>query len=601
MYDIRRHVLPLLAFLTVAAAPRPARAWVETSIQSAMTTVEVASEGKAVVRHELMVSVKGGPMKGLSLDGVDPDAEPLPDAQVVSVAEGRQGTPLPLLLHRSDAGTLSVEIDSEQGVRRGTFLFLFSYRTDLRGRGLIQRQNSSAIVRWIGPRFDEGIAEAKVVFRLPTSDVAPSVPEVDASGSDGALGEGLGGLFTTGIRRAGTHDELELARAHISRGEPVVWRAAVGPSAFPFLSTAEEPHALSVPSLQGAPARRSPERLGWLVGAGVAALLFAVLVALKGQLVRRMAVQRGASSRPLFSLSLAARAAVGGAALGAAVLLAGLTLRGTLAGFCILLAGLMAVERAPSLAVFARGPGRWLPMLDDDAWRARRPRLVGSWLDAGRPQGLLVMSLIAVIGSVVCWRLAASDLVRSAELATALLVLLPLFVTGRAGQLPLPLAEAPQGLFAWLAPRLRRDAALRVAGLGRFPLGSQQPDELRLVVTPRAALDGLYSLEVAVELQEGPAGRIAQPRLLVRVKDGSPAQRAFPRSVLWMRGRRPEERVAILSPKLPTRGLLLLLLRRVSATLSVSVQPPVSSARRSAGSCSVTAKPAMVAVPAHAS
>ena len=554
-----------------------------------------------MVRHELLVSVKGGPMKGLSLDGIDPDADPLPDAQVVSVAEGRQGAPLPLLLHRSDTGTLSVEIDSEQGVRRGSFLFGFSYRTDLRGRGLILRQNKSAIVRWVGPRFDEGIAEAKVIFRLPTSDVAPAVPDFNPSDVDGAMGEGLGGLFTTGVRRVGDHDELELARAHVARGEPVVWRAAVGVSALPFLNTTDEPKAATVTTLQGAPARRAPERAAWLIGAALCALVFSGLVGLKSQLVARMSLAEGVAPLPLLPLSTPLRAAVGGIALASAVLLAGLTLGGTLAGLCLLMAGLSAVWRTPRRAATPRGPGRWLPMRDEEAWREERTQRPGAWLDAGRPQGALLLALMVLATSAACWKVAAYDLTRSVELALAMSAFVPLFLSGRLAQLPLPLAQVPRALFRGLAPKLRRQEGVRVAALGRFALGARDPDELRLVVTPRAALDGFVTMEIAVEVQEGPAGRVEQPRVLVRVKEDSPAQRAFPRSVLWTRGRRADERVAILTPKLPNHALLLGLVERVAALLAAEVQVGSSKPRKSSGKGSVTLKPSMVPLPLHAS
>jgi hypothetical protein len=123
---------------------------------------------------------------------------------------------------------------------------------------------------------------------------------------------------------------------------------------------------------------------------------------------------------------------------------------------------------------------------------------------------------------------------------------------------------------------------------------------------PRRAQTGLGAIEFGIEYQAALGGSVALPWVMVRANEASPAHRALPLSVSWSRGRKPEERSAVLRPKLPTRALCLSLIRAVAATLSERPgaprkpgQPAIKLAM-SPGSGSSRAKPAMVSSPAQA-
>ena len=102
---------------------------------------------------------------------------------------------------------------------------------------------------------------------------------------------------------------------------------------------------------------------------------------------------------------------------------------------------------------------------------------------------------------------------------------------------------------------------------------------------------GLVALEAGVEPERGIGGFVASPFVIVRVREGSPAQGLLPAEVAWTRGRRPDERVAILKPKLPTLALTQSLVERLAGLFAG--QRPRSS-RISAGRSASTAKPAKV-------
>ena len=158
----------------------------------------------------------------------------------------------------------------------------------------------------------------------------------------------------------------------------------------------------------------------------------------------------------------------------------------------------------------------------------------------------------------------------------------------------------------WLAARLRRDTGLKVVPWARIPEGRTEPDELRLLVMPRAALGGLMAIEIGMEYEQGGGGPVALPCVIVRALDGSPSYRALPRTVVWTRGRKAEERVAVIRLSLPTRAALLSLVERLIKLLREDrprgprAAQVSSKAKNSAGKGSSTAKPRRTSSPVHA-
>ena len=125
------------------------------------------------------------------------------------------------------------------------------------------------------------------------------------------------------------------------------------------------------------------------------------------------------------------------------------------------------------------------------------------------------------------------------------------------------------------------------------------PDELRLLVQPRGALAGLMAVEVGTDHALGLGGIVAEPYVLLRVREGSPCSDALPRQLAFQRGRKPDERVAVLRPKLPTVSETRALVTELCELLAQPT-PPSSNARSSAGKPASARKPARSASPAHA-
>jgi hypothetical protein len=112
------------------------------------------------------------------------------------------------------------------------------------------------------------------------------------------------------------------------------------------------------------------------------------------------------------------------------------------------------------------------------------------------------------------------------------------------------------------------------------------------------ALRGLLGIEVGVEYTAGIGGSGAALFVLVRAREGSQAVSALPREVTWTRGRKADERAAVLRPRLPTQGDCLKLSLELASMLRegrvVSPRDPTT------GKGFKTAKPRSVPSQAHA-
>ncbi|MBX3184066.1 MAG: hypothetical protein KIT72_00965 [Polyangiaceae bacterium] len=562
---LARYGLALALALFLGGWVAPAHAWVETSVRSNTITLDVGRDGQATVTHELILRIRGGPLKSFAVPGVDRDAEPLPNATVSSTGSAQAGSvDLPLLLAVDDQGTLKLEVDHERGLRRGTYLMRFSYRTSLLAQERLAARGGSVLLSWVGPRLDSGVDSAKVVFRLPQAHVPPRVPDAEQPADGAGLSEEFDGVFLSQLRREADVDVLEVVRPHVAKGEPVVWRVLTAPAAFDAFKTDAGPRA---------EAPRSEEQrdgaLWLLVAAGVAGLVYACLVALKAHWVSLACQVREARARSLVPLPTALRSALSGALL-ASALGVGVGLdHPTGFGVLLVLAMLAAAQLGPLTRPAIRGPGTWRVVEPSGLRAASTAPLPGRFLDTGAWPGFILFALsLTGFGA-----LAVYAFQRSAYLGmmTALgaACLLPLFCTGRASELPPDPILRPRRLFHYLVRRLaRRRPACDAQLLGRFPGDTNEPDELRLAALPRRPIRGLNAIEVCVEYHLTGPGRRGAPCVMVRVQDESPAYLALPRGITWTRGRGEDERVAVLRPKLPTRAMTLALVERLLTLLS---------------------------------
>lgn len=589
----RRHLACLVALAALFASAVSDAAWVETRVKAHTATVDVARSGSAEVSQELVLGVRGGPLRSLEIQGVDPDA--VIGAEATAVPQVRYGvpTPIPLTLARQDDGTLRIEIEREKGLFTGTYTFRFSYRTELLARDRIRRRGTSAELEWVGPRFPDGIDVAKVVFRLPAGPTAPTLAGADDT-DDGAMGS----VFVASVRQGDGKVELELVRPHVARGEPAVWRILADPKAFDGLaeSSIREPAARAAHVV---PMERPSERLLWALGALLVALAYAALIAAKWSFASRDFRAASASLRPLLPLAPNVRATLGGILLAAAAVLGALGDHPTLSALLLLAAMAMAALREPRLSAAPRGPGHWFALTDEDAFSARKVKRSGRFLDAGTPHGFLLCALGLLAFAAGALLLSTRSPYSALALLLGAACLLPIFGTGRASALPVDRVTKPRVLLAQLKKRLAARGGPRAVPWARIPDGGHDPDELRLLLRVQGGLDGLCALEVGVEHLPSIAGFIAQPFVLVRANEDSPAQRALPESTRWQRGRRADERVAVLKAALPTAAALDALVHELTLRLSdPSAAPTRAKAKKTAPSASLASRLG-VPSPAH--
>ncbi len=587
MYPKVRHAVFAAIFAVIAGWAAPAAAWIELNPKGLLSTVDVEKDGHAIVSHELTLELRGGPLKELALGTADPDAELLPDATVTRVPAG---LPLPLIVERHADGSLGLEIDLPKGLRGGTYLFKVRYRTNLAGRGLLRARGGAVEIGWVGPRLDAGLDGARAIFRLPPSDEAPRLPLVAPDDPDPGFG-----VMVSAIHHTPAADEIELVRSHVARGEPVLWRVEASAAALAVTPVAAPAAAPKQKALAPLPQPRRSWRFPLLAAAFGVAL--GLLTAVKARSFGRACRARRAQARPLVPLRALLRAPLAALALGAGLCAGSELEEPTLAVLGILLALALATERAPKLERTPRGPGRWLSLKDEDAFALRLVRTPGALLDAGTLRGLgLLALLVAAVSALSLGELGRSPF-RALLLALGGAAFVPIFFTGRASELVRDPVQFSRRFMQDLARALRRRTEAKIVAWGRVPDGAAEPDELRVLVQPKDGIAGLVALETGLDAQRGLGGVVGVPFVIVRAKEGSRAQLALPRGVIWARGRKPDERVAILSPKLPTIGLTVALVERLLAELSA--QAP-SKRRMSSGSSAFTTKLGSVRSPAHA-
>ncbi len=544
--------LPLFALLV--AWPRRAHAWIEATVLSDDVTLTLDRAGAATVDHELSVRVRGGPLRAMTIPSVDSDAAPDGDASIAQTAKEGKGDPAaspPQTAAVSLTQDGNLRLDIAGGLARGTYKIKLRYRTNLLATGALERDGSMVRLRWLGPKWANGLDGAKVVLWVPT---APQEPRATGDRRDGDLDQrGVAvsgaGAFLSNVRRFPDHDELELVRSHVSRGEQVAWTAKLDPRA---LGAVADPKVMPPPSVNVAAVVRESrlERQVFLaVGLGVAVLVTA-LTAMKGREVEALAVARGAVARPLVPLSVPLRAALAGPVFAAGIALE-LFVHPPVwgAGVLVVAMALMA-HRAPHARPVARGPGRWLPLSDEEGFRRSRGG-ARAFFDIGTWTGKLMLLVVAAAVAGAAYATSRVSSYHASIAALDGLALVVLFATGRAAELP---PELDGRWLAKLAKPLRARGDLKVSALGRFVEGATEPDELRLVLAPKQPLRGLVSVEVGRAFTAGLGGAIASPQILARVTVDTPAEASLSSRApegRWTRGRREAERVLILEPSLP--------------------------------------------------
>ncbi len=596
----------LLIILGLAAYARAAQAaaWVETTVISDAVTLEVDKTGSTKVSHLIALKIRGGPLKTWALQGVDADAEPLPEASVVGTsATGAQAARRELALTRGDDASLQIDIVDDKGLKQGTYMLQFAYRTDLRNTKMVRPRGPWLEIGWIGPRFSTGLDGAKVTFRLPAASTAPRLPELDVDPDLPTLEGAPVDSFVSTVRRNTAFDEIDLVRAHVALGEPVLWRLWASPAAFDssLLPAAALPvdHAMPSPI-----ATNKSSGWSWIVIALIAAILWTTALLTK---LRRYTAdcrtQRVAPSA-VVRLHPVLRVTASGFFVAAAIVTAWIWQAPTSAILCIVGAMLCASQGAPRLTPSLRGPGVWLPLTDSEAFSRSRPPLKGRYFDVTRWQGRIVLLTWFVLTGVAMLVVSRTSAYDAALLGLMSPLPLPLFLTARATQFPDTHRQRTADWLSKLHRRLSHSQGLKVIAWARFPDGEAVPDELRLRVIPPVPVAGFIALEVAYH--HAPDGEESTACLIVRAVEGSVVQQLRRGRLVWQRGRRAEERVAVMPLVWPSSALAEDLVVQVMTELlryaDKAVLKPSSRSkpRRSSGAGATTSKAGIVSLPTQA-
>jgi hypothetical protein len=549
-------VLPrIVAWLTgvcLCLAGGRAEAWVETRLVTDEVTVEVDRSASALVDHRITMRVHGGPLQSFDFPSADKDVTPLESSVAPAAAQGATAN-VPLELVPRAAGGLRVNITAPRGLSRGVFVFRIRYRRALLPGDDIRRDGAMLRLRWTGPSWPEGRDNVGCTFVVPSAPTEPRAPTMAARNDRAAADDGADGVFFAETRRAADHDEITLLRPHVARGEAVTWTIYVDPRA---LAEVSEPGLRPTPPL--APrAELPPEKRAAVAGAAALLLFgFSLLVGVKAWQVTRHC-RAIAEPRPLLPLPTSLRILFAGPTLLAGVAMQ-LRLDDPAWGTLAVLAALgLAAYRRPRWRRAPRGPGKWLLIADGEAF-AEPAAVKGAWLDAGTAAGRIVFLLTLTAVAVLTYVVGRASVYHAYLVAFDAAVLLPIFGTGRLADLPPHPIGGTGPHLGRIATKLRARAGMRAVAWARLPDGAEAFDELRLLCAPRVPLRGFVGIELGFVAVSGAGGFFRLPEVLVRVVDASPCHDAFRKlrpGARWLRGRRAEERVTALSPRLPTLAM----------------------------------------------
>ena len=548
-----------LSFAALAFTPSShAKGWEEVHQTSDDVRLTVGADGVATVQHHLRYRVVAGHFKTLDFTGVEPNAELASEATALLEKGGE--LPAHILANPKVPGALLIGFDEPRGIGRGVYVIDVKYRLDLVAAKMLVRDGAMWRISWTAPTSPEGHDGARVVFEVPSAPTEPRLASPEQAATTLAT-----------LRREPDKDELELVRAHIPRGEAVVWSARVDPKAFPRVVSPElRPPVASVTAAVPVPNNVPAVLLASALAVLAGALAFAL--GAKQRIVARACESASVRPRPLLALRWGLSPFAYGAAVAAA--LAEL-LWGTPAYGAVLVVVAMAfgAHRAPAPIQKPRGPGRWQPIADGAVLVARpREAAPGDALDIGTRKGKLTALALVVVLGIVSFVLRSRVAGAAISIPLVAAALVPLFVTGTQAQLPRSPAELAArvlGPARDMLGRLVDFAHVDVRCFARVREGTKSYDEVRLACSPADRIPGLRSIELALATLE-PGAPAALPEVLVRFDDGSEAAAKIVQLAPGIRvvtGRAPGEKVLRLSPRAPTPSGAARLLARLAFEL----------------------------------
>jgi hypothetical protein len=574
--------------LELAAAVWAGRAGaaIETRVLADDLRIEVDREATAVIEESLVLRVQGGTLRSFDLP-VGTDVEPLGGTLNSADRGGPSGPDLTLQMTAVEGGLLRLGLDAAGGASKGAFALHLRYRKDLRRSAFARRDGAMARIAWTGARWNDGLDNARCTLVVPAGPTAPLV------------------AGDVRVRRGAGVDEIEFVRPHVARGEGAAWEARIDPRAFDDASGLRGPAETKTPAATTRPSAGRGRELAWLVGMMFG---FSALVGAKARRVRAEA-QGIATPRTLIALPTPIRVLFAGPALAAGVAMQASLDSPWWGTLLVAVAMALAAYRHPTWLPRPRGPGRWLPVADADAFDA--PQMAFDWrscLDASTRAGKLCFSLALIACAGAGFAVSRTSAYAAYLVLFDSAALFPIFGTGLRRDLPPEPARGFGRTLGRLARELRKAPDVRVIAWAHVPAVGEWFDEVRLLCVPRRARAGLTSVEIGVLPINGAGGRVDWPEVLVRVVDASASHRALATArpdCRWILGRKNSERVLLLRPTVPTIAMTVTLARRVLALLQPDVVVPIPAnsgnvEAKSAGSDELTSNDASVGSPLQA-
>jgi hypothetical protein len=543
----------LLGGILLFAGPaRAGTAWGDAALSRDDVRVELDEGGRATVTHSIGVHVSGKRFRAFMIDGIDDAITPPSDEATLA---GRDGPGWPAVANDSKGQTIDAFIEPAKeprklrvrlgvdGVSRGDYTVQVRYHVDLAKLGAFARDGALTKLTWSLPRWPEGYDGAKVVFVVPAAKEEPRVSIADFGG-DGE--HALDGFALSVLHRGASRDEVEITRPHVAAFDDARFILRVDPKALPGVAASAA--ALAAQGDNQAVLANKPRARAIIPGACAAiGLLLAAVLRRRD----RRAESFGAF-RALIALPALGRAIAYGA-LAASAIFATWTMYPFIGSIAAALAIACATLRAPRPEL-PRGSARWLAMPESAIPRPRS--LVVSNADPAGVSGRVIASLLS-IATVVAIVLLRKDPRAALAVGMNVAVLLPLFLTGRAAQLPPdrvgdawtklePIMSSLEGLDA------RARAIVRMAG--------KTIDEVRIRIEPHQR-SALRSIEIGCGVAHGPGGATLVPELLVRIDSKSDLVERIAvvdaeDEVAIALGRSDSERVVCLRPAVTSPAVL---------------------------------------------
>jgi len=499
------------SMLAVAGDAHAGAAWGDASLERADVRLELDDSGHAEITHTVGLHVSGKKFRAFVLEGIEDGVEPPADEATLAGRDGpgwpatatdAKGAAVPAFVEPAkEPHKLRVRLGVD-GLARGEYTVSIRYRVDLARSGAFVRDGALTKFTWTAPKWPEGYDGGKIVIALPAAPTEPKLALADVAGDGEHSAEGLA---LVALRRGSLRDEVEITRPHVSPHDDARWILRVDPKALPNI-------AASAAALEHRDATVTPSPTGQRARTAFALLSGALGLALSLALLRRdRDADREASFRPLLPLGPNARA-VGFGAASALAIAATWTSFPLTGALLVVTAMALGTLRAP----FPEDPyraasSRWLA-IPEAAIGGRTRRALGPF-DPGGTFGRVLGITLGLAATVAVIVLARRDPRAALGVAVNAALLLPLFTSGRAGQLPPDRVVDAWSILSPIADALRTTEGARVRAIART--AGRKVDEVRIRIEP-AAGGSLRAVEVGCGIVHGAGGFRLVPEILVR-------------------------------------------------------------------------------------